>query len=150
MLWHDVLLKYHKILLYFIFVKQFLPETHLCSDRFTFISAYRLSDELVFSQVWFIQVFTTKSRWNQCWLKFSLIIVWPLNSVGSLGLRIPDAFHRNRLFLLSSHIKWTISCTVFLSLDHFYFGEQGMKTHEMSMNERESSPWLTITICRTT
>lgn len=114
-------------------------------------TAYRLSDELVFSQVWLIRAFTTKSRWNQCWSKFSLIIaVWPLNSVGSLGLRITDAFHRNRVFLLSSHIKWTISCTVFLSLDHFYFREQGMKTHEMSMNERESSQWFTITICTTT
>lgn len=60
---HDVLLKYCNVLLYFIFVKNFLPEAHLVSGCFMFTSetAHRLSGELIFSQVWLTQVFHPKA-----------------------------------------------------------------------------------------
>lgn len=46
---HDVLLKYCNVLLYFIFVENFLPKAQLGSGCFTFTSeaAHRLSGELI-------------------------------------------------------------------------------------------------------
>lgn len=46
---HDVLLKYCNVLLYFIFVKNFLPKAQLGSACFVFTSeaAHRLSGELI-------------------------------------------------------------------------------------------------------